>query len=214
MGVSLIEQYCSAIEQWAETTRQETYDLIVWSMMHSGGFWRVRAEGQVDDPYAPEHRNKKVGEVLGRYTLQQLRAYLEHLADDVHIMEDTLISGLIRSIETELTDLVVGYKAGLDRTRRTAERFQRYYEHPDEYAELIELINSAFQERGLEPLSGEGFLSMAYFMWRMSLRSEDEEAQRQSGLAAWKRVTAGIVEQDNLSRWRSEHLASLTGLRP
>jgi hypothetical protein len=215
MGISLIEQYCSAIERWAEITRQNPYDLIFYTMAHCGGFWYVQPEGAVEDPYAPEHRGKTVGEVRGRYTLEQLRAHLEYLANDVRIPQDTLICGLICSVERELTSLVAGYKPGLERMREQAEELLHMYEHPDEYSELIEVMERERQKRGRESLKPEDFLHMAGFFWKMlSKQSDDEEAQRKSWLAAWKRVTAPILEHDNLEHWCSEYIAGITGWMP
>lgn len=211
MEASLIEQYCSAIKQWAEITRADSYNLTFYSMIHSGGIWYIQAEGAVEDPHAPEHRNKTVGEVYGRYTIEQLRAHLEHLANDIRIPEDTLICGLIRSVECELTSLVVGYKTGLERMRQHAEELQYYYEHADDYPELIESVSNKMQKLGAESFNREGLLRVVNLMWRMSQRPEDEEAQRKSWLAAWKRVTAPILEHENLARWFSEYLARLRG---
>lgn len=214
MGTSLIEQYCSAIEQWAEITHQDPYDLIFYSMAHSGGFWYVSAEGAVEDPFAPEHRGKTLGEVRGRYTIEQLRAHLEYLANDVRIPEDTLICGLVCSVERELTSLVVGFKTGLERARQRAEELQYYYEHADDYPELIDSISKKTQKLDAEPFKREGLLRMANFMWKMSQSPEGEEAQRKSWLAAWKRVAAPILEHENLESWFSEYLARITGWTP
>jgi hypothetical protein len=212
VGASLIEQYCAAVKQWAEITGQDLHGLIDYSMMHSGGYWYVQPEGAVEDPYAPEHRGKTVGELSGRYTIEQLRAHLEFLANDVGIMEDTLICGLICSIESEHTELVVGFdKEGLKRMRQKAEELQHYYEHADDYPELIKYMNRQLQKRGGGPFKKERFLCLANLLWKMSVPPEDEESQRRSWLAAWKRVTAPILEHKNLSRWESEYLARTTG---
>ena len=209
MEASLIDQYCSAIEHWAEITHRDPQDLIFYSMIHSGGPWYIRPEGEVKDPFAPEHCGKTLGEVRGRYTIEQLRTHLEFLANDMRIPEDTLICGLVCSVERELRSLVEGYKTGLERTREDAELWQGLYEHPGHYLEVIEAMNRERQKRGIGPFKPEDFLRVANFMWKMSQRSDDEEAQRKSWLAAWKRVTAPVVEHENLEHWFSEYLGRI-----
>jgi hypothetical protein len=207
MGQSLIAQYCSAIEQWAEVTRRDPFDVILYSMLHSGGVWHVRPEGAVEDPYAPEHRDKTVGEVEGRYTLDQLRTHLEYLSNEVHLMEDTLICGLVCCVENELTGLVVGYRPGLERIRQQAEEWEYLSKHLEEDSEVIQTMDGELKRQGFEGFGVENFSDMASFAWRMlGQRSDDEEAQRKSWLAAWKRVTAPVIECENLERWRTEYL--------
>jgi hypothetical protein len=207
MDTSLIEQYCSAIGQWAEITREDPFDLIFYSMIHSGGVWHIQPEGAVEDPYAPEHHDKTYGEVRGKHTLEQLRTHLEYLSGEVHLMEDTLVCGLIHCIERQLTSLALGYRSGLERMRQQAKEWEHISKHADEYPELIQAMSGEMRKQGFEGFDAKDFSDIANMLWRMiGQRSEDEEAQRKSLLAAWKHVTAPIIERENLEDWFSKYL--------
>ena len=211
MATSLIDQYCDAIEEWADITQRGVSDLIAYSMIHSGGVWYMLREGAVNDPMAPEHRGKTWGEVRGRFTLEQLRTHLRFLSDDVHIMEDALVCGLIDCVERQLSSLVHDYGPGLQRMRQEATRLEHMSKHPDEYEELIQAMDKSARVRGRAGFSAEDFSDMASLYWRMiARRPADEEAQRKSLLVAWQRVSAPIIDYENLERWYFEYLEGFT----
>src|SRR3990172_2148538 len=189
MDGSLINQYCDAIQQWSSITSEDEYAIVFYSMIHSGGVWHVIAEGAVDDPENPIHANKPVREVHGRHTLSQLRQFLVHLSTDIHILEDLLICGLIATVDRELESLALGFHEGLQRAQHQALEWQQIYDHPDQHADFIQLMDALSTNRGHGPFRPDDFLRMANTIWKLMPKDPSaEEARRKSLLAAWRRV--------------------------
>jgi len=214
MDGSLINQYCDAIQQWSSITSEDEYAIVFYSMIHSGGVWHVTAEGAVEDPENPIHANKPVREVHGRHTLSQLRQFLVHLSTDIHILEDLLICGLIATVDRELESLALGFHEGLQRAQHQALEWQQIYDHPDQHADFIQLMDALSTNRGHGPFRPDDFLRMANTIWKLMPKDPSaEEARRKSLLAAWRRVTAPIIRRENLETWLSRYLDDVVGSR-
>lgn len=212
MPNSLITQFCNAIEDWSELTNAGTYPIVFYAMIHSGGVWHVEAEGRVDDPDSPEHRGKTIKEVHGRHTLEQLQSYLIEICRETQLMEDALVCGLIKVVDYQLEGLIEGFRPGLERMRQQALEWKEIYEKPEEHAELIEFMNLEMTRKGHGSFEADDLLKMGAVLW--SLMPDDpsaEAAKRKSYLAAWRRVTAPILDSNNLDGWFGDYLEKVAG---
>lgn len=197
---SLIDEYCSAIEKWANATGHSAHDAIYYSMSHSGGVWNVKAEGAVDDPSAPEHRGKTWGEIQGSYTLEQLRKYLLFLCDQIHIPQSTIIPALAREVEGDFCRLATGYPEARERNREEAEKLESMADHPDQYEELLSRM--ADHSASGEPPTPDRLRQLAA-MFRKFIEKDpqQEEAERAQTLTAWRQVTASLLNDDRTHEW-------------
>lgn len=214
MAKSLIDQYCQAIQEWSSVTSEDEYAIVFYSMIHSGGVWHVKAEGAVDDPENPIHSNKTIRDIHGRHSLPQLREFLLHLCTDIHILEDLLICGLIATVDRELESLVLGFHEGLLRARDQALEWVQMYDHPDQHADFIQLMDAISTNEGRGPFQPDQFLLMANTIWKMMPKDPSaEEARRKSLLAAWRRITFPIRRRENMEAWFSQYLEDTVGRR-
>jgi hypothetical protein len=206
----LIDEFYNAIERWVEITKQDSANVTFYAMIHLGAVWFIRPEGAVKNSRSPEHRSKTVGEVMGKYTVVQLRDYLIHLVDDQKMYEEFLIAGLVQSIERELSELVLDYDDGINKTTEEALRLQEIYDHPEKHKEFLELYQETLTRKlGEEQDARQSILHVTNGMWKMSHRKPDDLAQRQSMLAAWKSVVAPVIARENLNQWRKAYMDSL-----
>lgn len=210
MKHQLVDEFCRAIENWTEITNQASENVTFYAMIHLGAAWFIRPEDAVENPASPEHRKKTVSEVMGRYTIAQLRDYLIHMVDDLKVLEDFLITGLARSIEAEFSELVLDYDDGINKTIEEAKKLQDVYDHSEAHVEFLKLYQKSLtQKLDDEQDAKEAILHVASFFWKMSHRKSDDLAQRQSMLAAWKSVVAPVIARENINKWRKIYMDSI-----
>lgn len=193
---SLTDQFINAAHEWAERTSTAESTITDYVMFYTGGAWFQQPVGQVDLAGFPAERKRDVtvGEVIGHYTVEQMRGYLEKLVTRVHMHETFLIVALVRAIED---DFARACEDSADRIR--AEQQQELEEiaaDPARREEHLRLMNE--QRRRSEPFDEASLQNMMELLRRLS--SPEQERERRLALEVWREVTAPIVQPENLEQ--------------
>lgn len=197
MSSTIVDQYCDAVEEWGQRTGRNITEVLEFSLYHSGGIWVIRRIGGVENSELPEHRNKPAGEIHGYHTVDQLRIYLYDLLDIVPMFPATLICGLVKSVETQLTHFALSFNKKVETNTEHAEHLLYMYEHPHEAEDLLAHMNENRKD-GDKPFELEDLKRLADMFIGMIENVDDNEAERKLALTVWREVTAPILEYENL----------------
>lgn len=183
MDTTLIDQFLDAAHQWSEKTNQPLFTIIVLSL------------GDIGAMHHYTQHPPKSGETA------DFRADLIHLLKTSQISQALLISGLIKTIEIQLTHYAVIYNAAAEDWQSKADFFQRMADDPEFRDQIIADFNRYQEEQGFESRTLHDLASLqraANHFRGLANDVDDNEAERKMMLLTWQEVTAPLLAYSNL----------------
>jgi hypothetical protein len=179
MGNTLIDQFFQAIEKWSE--RANSNQVFFFAVQHSGVLEQVKKR---DFPI-PDNDLKKA-----------LYNYLHFLIEDTYIMPATLVGGLIRSIDIQLTHIIETF----DENREETKRFIDFLSDENAYDNYRQWAEAKGKGDAIHA-TPDDLSEFADFRQRELNNPDRNKAEYQMQLKIWREVTEPILRYENL--WSS-----------
>jgi hypothetical protein len=137
-----IEQFVEIAEEYARRTGGPHFDIPLWVMAATGGMFYITATPPRDPHTLPEEEKDLLGLAAQHphFTSEQIRGWLEHLANDRRMDEEFLIIGLVRFIEYRLDDIFENQARGVERARKVPDAIADASLDPLATAEMLEEV--------------------------------------------------------------------------
>ena len=207
MGM-LIDQFCEAVREWSRRTGEPEYGIPTFYVMAPTGGTKFRqAVGRVDpQTVAPERRGDlSLHELMGHYTLEQMREWLEELVHRRHMFEDFLIVALVRAIDDGFERMLEDYAKGIRRRRRAYELMEEDLADPERRVYWLKRQNESLPP-GSEPITEADLRDIAQQMKEFSTPSLEEQRRARVQLDGWRELTAPILDSANIDEFHRRKL--------